>query len=324
MDESELRLARAPLVEEIPFREDESEYSPRSPFSAHEKRIAGEHRVRLHYHENLEINVFSRCRGEAVVNGKVYDAARTKVLVLPPRSPHSYKLSATAGKVLVVHISFEALAFYLDAERILGRPLDSRHIAVSDNAYAALESPCRALFAAKGGDIAETVYRVSEIVAVLDKVPDPGSALSGGGAIASLRQAGGRSAAAEPSGAAARDARVTVRGAAAEERLLELIAFTEKSCPSRISLDEAARVAGLSRGRFCRWFKACAGLTYFDYLEAVRLDRAKLLLDSGASVTEACFESGFGNLSYFIKRFRLREGSSPGAYGRARRPTALA
>jgi AraC-like DNA-binding protein len=287
-------MSEAPQAEDLPFREDESEYSPRSPFSAFEKRIRAEHRVRLHYHENLEINILSRCEGRVTVNGQAYEAGREKILVLPPRSLHSYLLSGGSGKVVVVHLSFEALALYLDAERILGRPMDSRHFPVCDPAYAALVAPCRALLGAEPGDIATAVHRAAEVVAALSKAAGP-----------------------RPSGPPGLNA-------AREERLLELIAFTERSCAGRISLDEAAGIAGLSRSRFCRWFKAGAGLPYFAYLEAVRIDRAKLLIDSGRTVTEACFESGFGNLSYFIRRFRIREGTSPGAWRRRDRLLDLA
>ena len=41
---------------------------------------------------------------------------------------------------------------------------------------------------------------------------------------------------------------------------------------------------------------------------------AKRILEQGASVTEACYESGFNDCSYFIKCFRKSVGFTPYQY----------
>ena len=50
------------------------------------------------------------------------------------------------------------------------------------------------------------------------------------------------------------------------------------------------------------------------YVQMKKIAQAKLLLSSGSSVTDACFESGFNNCSYFIKVFKNIVGITPHEY----------
>lgn len=45
-----------------------------------------------------------------------------------------------------------------------------------------------------------------------------------------------------------------------------------------------------------------------DYLISRKLACAKGLLEGGADVTEACFASGFHDISYFIKKIQRADG----------------
>jgi len=46
------------------------------------------------------------------------------------------------------------------------------------------------------------------------------------------------------------------------------------------------------------------GVTINYYIRHKKISKSKELLQNGATVTEACFQSGFNNTSYFIKAFR--------------------
>lgn len=53
-----------------------------------------------------------------------------------------------------------------------------------------------------------------------------------------------------------------------------------------------------------------------DYLISRKLACAKGFLEGGADATEACFVSGFHDISNFIKKFREQTGVTPLFYRR--------
>jgi AraC-like DNA-binding protein len=80
---------------------------------------------------------------------------------------------------------------------------------------------------------------------------------------------------------------------------------------SPLSLTTIAREIGMSPFHFARVFRELEGEPPHRYLLTVRLEDAAARLRSGASVTDACFASGFGSLSHFITTFRRRYGTRP-------------
>ena len=81
-------------------------------------------------------------------------------------------------------------------------------------------------------------------------------------------------------------------------------------------LSDIAAHAGCSVTYLTRLFRRHTGMSVHGYLTGCRLSHAKLLLDSGASVTETCYRTGFGDCSGFIKIFRAAEGVTPLQYKR--------
>ena len=80
------------------------------------------------------------------------------------------------------------------------------------------------------------------------------------------------------------------------------------------TLEESARQACLSPVYFGNLFKKTTGQTYVEYLNNCKLNCAKMLLESGMSVSRACFDSGFGSLSGFLYVFKQKNGISPNEY----------
>lgn len=75
----------------------------------------------------------------------------------------------------------------------------------------------------------------------------------------------------------------------------------------------------MSPFHFIRRFEALFGLTPHQYRIRSRLERAKLLLVRGHSVTEVCLETGFTSLGSFSDQFAKRVGVCPSAYRRRAR-----
>ena len=62
---------------------------------------------------------------------------------------------------------------------------------------------------------------------------------------------------------------------------------------------------------FARVFRELIGMPPHKYLVRIRLQHARVLLESGMSVTDVCYAIGFNNLSHFIRTFRAYYGSVP-------------
>jgi AraC family transcriptional regulator len=77
-----------------------------------------------------------------------------------------------------------------------------------------------------------------------------------------------------------------------------------------------ARSVGMSPFHFARIFRELVGIPPHSYLRRIRLQQAARGLREGASVTEACFTSGFQNLSHFSRQFYRHFGVRPSEYTR--------
>lgn len=76
-----------------------------------------------------------------------------------------------------------------------------------------------------------------------------------------------------------------------------------------------ADIAHVSEAHFIRVFRATFGETPHRYLQRRRVERAMFLLrETDRSVTEICFDVGFGSLGTFSRTFSAIVGESPTTY----------
>lgn len=84
-----------------------------------------------------------------------------------------------------------------------------------------------------------------------------------------------------------------------------------------ITLISVAKTLHVSPQHLSAVFSKTAGVSFNKYLTDKRLRYAATLLSSGdINVTEACFSSGYRNLSHFVRSFKNMFGVSPGVYGK--------
>jgi transcriptional regulator GlxA family with amidase domain len=77
---------------------------------------------------------------------------------------------------------------------------------------------------------------------------------------------------------------------------------------------ELARRVNLNHNQLVQGFKEVSGLSPFEYLRTIRLEKARDLISSHeCNVTEAAFTVGYSSLSHFIKSFRDEFGINPKA-----------
>ena len=101
-------------------------------------------------------------------------------------------------------------------------------------------------------------------------------------------------------------------------RIVQAKLFIDRNYAENIDARDIADEACYSKFHFIRTFKSIYGKTPHQYLTAVRIEQAKHLLESGTSVTDACFSVGFDSLGSFTVLFKRRTGFTPSEYRRAK------
>ena len=81
-----------------------------------------------------------------------------------------------------------------------------------------------------------------------------------------------------------------------------------------LTLADISRQAGLSKSALVRAFAREKGITPYRYLLALRVDRARHLLERGLSPAETALAAGFSDQSHFTNYFTAYTGLTPGAY----------
>lgn len=97
-------------------------------------------------------------------------------------------------------------------------------------------------------------------------------------------------------------------------RIVHAKMFIDGHYSEEINLSYTADQALFSKFHFIRLFKTIYGTTPHQYLTTVRIEKAKLLLQSEMTISQVCYTVGFESLSSFSGLFRKIVGQSPSAY----------
>ena len=89
------------------------------------------------------------------------------------------------------------------------------------------------------------------------------------------------------------------------------LTFIQENFLSPITLDQIADHVSFSKFYFLNLFKKITQKTPLKFCVELRLNHAYSLLLNGKSVTEAAFDSGFSNISYFTRAFKEYYGTTP-------------
>ena len=111
-----------------------------------------------------------------------------------------------------------------------------------------------------------------------------------------------------------RDRQKRKENKAVNDKILEIIKWTQERVCERITVEDAAAELHYSKYHFCRLFKEHVGISYLKYINTLKIDHAAKLLREGHSSTYCCFECGFDSLSYFLKLFKDITGYTTSEY----------
>lgn len=92
--------------------------------------------------------------------------------------------------------------------------------------------------------------------------------------------------------------------------------FLESHYMENISLNDLCNMTGLSKYYLLRSFTRQKGISPYSYLETIRIDRAKKLLEQGAMPVEAAIQTGFSDQSHFSNFFKRYIGLTPKQYSK--------
>ena len=109
-----------------------------------------------------------------------------------------------------------------------------------------------------------------------------------------------------------------------EYTLRPVFAYMKQHYQERITLEQLASSLHMNKNYFCKFFKQKVGKTPFSYLNEYRINQAAaLLLTTDAPITEIAMNTGFDNMSYFIRQFKHCKGCTPSVFRKMEHPGAV-
>lgn len=97
-------------------------------------------------------------------------------------------------------------------------------------------------------------------------------------------------------------------------RIVQAKLFIDNNYSDKINLNNIADNAFFSKFHFIRLFKRIYNRTPHQYLIAVRIKNAKLLLKTDKSIIDVCYSIGFESVSSFTDLFKRQVGVTPSSY----------
>lgn len=100
-----------------------------------------------------------------------------------------------------------------------------------------------------------------------------------------------------------------------QQRLHTVMAYIVEHFKDKVSLSTVSSLANMTPHSFCKYFKKITRKTFMEAVTDYRVDyAAQQLVNTGHSISQISFDSGFNDLSHFHKTFKARMQLSPLCY----------
>ncbi len=102
---------------------------------------------------------------------------------------------------------------------------------------------------------------------------------------------------------------------AADDTFTKAIEYIEENYEKKISIDELADIAKISKYHFIRKFKKTYSETPYEFIIRYKINKSKIfLLNTDYSVDEVSMMVGFNDTTTFIRAFKKLIGTTPNKY----------
>ncbi|EFM10683.1 transcriptional regulator, AraC family [Paenibacillus curdlanolyticus YK9] len=96
------------------------------------------------------------------------------------------------------------------------------------------------------------------------------------------------------------------------ERLAPVFAYIDEHAQEKLTVQQLAGLAGLSRFHFSRVFKQVTDKSLVEYVNLVRINKSESLLrDRHRTISEIALAAGFSDIYYFSRMFKKLKNVSP-------------
>jgi len=104
------------------------------------------------------------------------------------------------------------------------------------------------------------------------------------------------------------------RSSEGDKQVRKMIELIRRHYAENLKLESLAELFGYNSSYLGKLFKNTTGEPFNTYLDKVRIERAKELLEQGMKVYQVAERVGYSNVDYFHAKFRKYVGDSPSAY----------
>ena len=102
------------------------------------------------------------------------------------------------------------------------------------------------------------------------------------------------------------------------KRVIQAKYFIDKNFDQAITLDTVSKEACISKFHLIRSFKKLYGVTPYQHLTFLRIQKAKELLQTNVSITTACYHLGFESPTSFSALFKKIAGKTPAEFKKSK------
>lgn len=107
-----------------------------------------------------------------------------------------------------------------------------------------------------------------------------------------------------------------------KRRINSVYRYIVENYHRKISLDEIANVALMSKSTFCAFFKKATQKTFTEFLASFRIQMAcTLMRRTDMTISEISYSVGFYDVPFFNRTFKRLMGMSPTAYAKSHQST---